>query len=224
MAQYLMSPGGSTGAVAPSLEHYRRGVGTNGTNGVHGTNGINGTNGTNGVHSPIENPTVVPPELLKKYQFTFLIRHPRSSIPSYYRCTVPPLCEMTGFPNFDPAEAGYRELRLLFDYLQDVGHIGPQLAGKSECDTARGKLDICVVDADDLLDNPNEVIEAFCKSTGLEYSPQMLKWDDEQTQKTAKEAFEKWKGFHEDALGSRELKPRTHVSLTTLSPVQANAD
>jgi hypothetical protein len=215
MAQNLMSIGGSDpGVYAQSLVEYRRGVGT--TNGTNGTNGVsNGTNGTNGTYSKVENPTIVPDELFAKYHFTFLIRHPRSSIPSYYRCTVPPLSDLTGFHSFDPAEAGYKELRILFDYLRASGNIGPQLAGESDSKPMTNghggkKVEICVVDADDMLDNPPAVIEAFCKSTGMEYTPKMLQWDDPETQRTAREAFEHWKGFHEDALGSDGLKARTH--------------
>lgn len=72
-------------------------------------------------------------------------------------------------------------------------------------------IKITVVDADDLLDHPAEVIERYCKEIGIEYTPKMLKWgDSEECQKRAEGAFEKWKGFHEDALGSTELKARVH--------------
>jgi hypothetical protein len=74
-----------------------------------------------------------------------------------------------------------------------------------------GGVEICVIDADDLLDNPSGVVEAFCKTTGIEWDPEMLKWDTEKDQAVAKEAFEKWKGFHEDALDSDRLRARTHV-------------
>jgi hypothetical protein len=206
MAQYWLPLAGEQAAIAPSLVEYRRGVGT--------LNGII----TDG------NPTVVPEKLLRKFHFTFLIRHPRSSVPSYYRCTIPPLNAKTGFEYFDPSEAGYKELRALFDYLVNAGHIGPLVAGRENSNhdilssqavngekTPANNIEICVLDADDLLDNPYGVIEAFCKSVGLGYSPNMLKWDDEEIQKSAKEAFEKWNGFHDDAINSRELKPRTHV-------------
>ena len=76
-------------------------------------------------------------------------------------------------------------------------------------------VDICVIDADDLLDNPNGIIEAYCKSVGLEYDPKMLDWDTEKDHQQAKDAFEKWKGFHDDAMHSSSLKPRLHVSLIT---------
>lgn len=158
------------------------------------------------------NPTVVPAEILNKFHFAFLIRHPKHSIPSYWRCTIPPLDAITGFYNFMPSEAGYDEQRRLFDYLRSCGQIGPKLAGQEAGEQKSGAVDICVIDADDLLDNPTAILEQFCKSVGIEYSPSMLNWNNEEDHAHAKEAFEKWRGFHEDAIHSTELKPRTHVS------------
>ena len=42
----------------------------------------------------------------------------------------------------------------------------------------------------------------------------MLKWDTEEDARQAKEAFEKWNGFHDDAMHSTELKKRVHVSFS----------
>lgn len=165
--------------------------------------------------------------MLQQLHFAFLIRHPKYSVPSYYRCTVPPLDEMTGFYNYMPNEAGYDELRRLFDYLKESGQVGPEVddkivSGSGESNGVNGhsdgKVNICVVDADDLLDHPAEIIETFCKSVGIQYTPDMLNWDNEEDHRYAKEAFEKWKGFHEDAIYSSSLKPREHVSLTLQSP------
>ena len=77
-----------------------------------------------------------------------------------------------------------------------------------------GEVSITVIDADDLLDKPYEVIEKFCKATGIEYSPDMLTWGDDAGQKHVEEAFEKWNGWHHDAIKSTSLKPRAaaHVS------------
>lgn len=74
------------------------------------------------------------------------------------------------------------------------------------------QVDICVVDAEDLLDDPAGIIAAYCKSVGIEYHEQMLTWDSEEDQKQAKHAFAKWAGFHEDALNSYGLEPRKQVS------------
>lgn len=207
----------------------------------------NGTSKTNGdakgplypYNTPTEdsNPTVLPQALLSKFHFTFLIRHPRYSIPSYWRCTIPPLDKVTGFYNFMPSEAGYDELRRTFDYLKSTGQVGPRMAGRNEATngaptdgaitngdstngattngsitrgSSGGDIEICVIDADDLLDNPTGIIQAFCQSTGLKFTPEMLKWETEEHHAYARDTFEKWKGFHEDAINSTELKARTH--------------
>jgi hypothetical protein len=216
MAQYWIPPNSKPATVAPSLANYRRGVGTDTTQLSPVQSRTEG-----GPLYPYDtqgepnNPTVIPSDLLATYHFTFLIRHPKHSIPSYYRCTIPPLDKMTGFYNFRPDEAGYEELRRLFDYLRSEGQIGPKFAARSEqADDPNGNsggVEICVIDADDLLDNPSGIIKAFCETTGIQWEPEMLTWKTEEDQAIAKEAFEKWKGFHEDALDSTELRARTHV-------------
>jgi len=239
---YLVPPEGIPPQIAPSVAFKRRGIGTsrpatpkeNGTNGVNETNGTNGTNShVNGspprsppfpyYHLEPDNPTVVPLGLLEQFQWAFLIRDPHSSIPSYYRCTIPPLDQMTGFHEFYPNEAGYVELRRMFDFLRATGQVGPKLAGQDKDVNGIGgavkskpnNIDICLVDADDLLDNPEGIVKGFCEAVGLDYSPRMLNWDNEEDQRRAEEAFEKWKGFHEDALDSKDLKPRKHKHAKT---------
>ena len=271
MAYYLFPPEGNSPSVAPSLGRVKRGVGTSASVVNGATNGT--TKAPYPYHTDAEpnNPTVIPRDTLGKFHFTFLIRHPRSSIPSYYRCTVPPLDEVTGFYDFMPSEAGYEELRRLFDYLRSIGQTGPKIAGQSSDDhattngttdgitngatngtsneningtsngiakgpasgTANGiahgfmsgktngttngikeEVEVCVVDADDLLDHPQGIIEAYCNSVGIDYAPDMLTWDTEEDGRQAKDAFEKWPGFHDDAMNSTDLKPRLHVSLS----------
>ncbi|KAL6167061.1 hypothetical protein ACJQWK_06508 [Exserohilum turcicum] len=218
MAQYWIPPSGKPATIAPSLINYRRGVGTNTTELSPVTTRSAASKPPYPYDTPGEpgNPTVIPKDLLATYHFTFLIRHPKYSIPSYYRCTIPPLDAMTGFYNFRADEAGYDELRRLFDFLRAEGQIGPKFAGAKGMDSNdqvnghTGDVEICVIDADDLLDNPSGMVEAFCKTTGIEWDPGMLQWDSDQDQAVAKAAFEKWKGFHEDALDSDRLRPRTH--------------
>lgn len=162
----------------------------------------------NGVPA-VKNPTVLPLSVLKRFQFAFLIRNPRKAVPSYYRCCIPPLSEMTGFKYFMPNEAGYRELRVLFEYLLQervVKHPSSEINGEVNgvhpvCNN------VCVIDADDLLDHPKEIIERFCEMTGVEFDEKMLEWGAHE----GCENFDKWKGFHEDAIGSSGLKPRTSV-------------
>ncbi|KAJ5188037.1 hypothetical protein N7491_004361 [Penicillium cf. griseofulvum] len=196
------------------------------TNGVNGaSNGTNGTaNGMNGISkepypydTPTEpgNPTVLPRELQEQFHWAFLIRDPHYSVPSYLRCTIPPLDEVTGFHNYDPLEAGYDELRRHFDYLLEAGLIGPQVATRADLDAqadpqATTGVEVCVIDADDMLDEPAKTIEAFCSSVGLPYNPEMLTWDTEKDHAAARNAFEKWRGFHNDAIESKALVQRAH--------------
>lgn len=229
MAQYWIPPNEKPATIAPSLVNYKRGVGTDTT----ALSPVTTRTDKEGPPYPYPteaepgNPTVIPKDLLSQFHFTFLIRHPRNSIPSYYRCTIPPLDNVTGFHNFRSDEAGYVELRHFFDFLRAEGQIGPHFAA-SVSDVVNGTasngtngskegVEICVIDADDLLDNPSGVIEAYCKSTGIKYEPEMLTWDTEEHHQYAKDTFEKWKGFHDDAINSKELKARTHVSHNVVS-------
>lgn len=203
---YYIVPHDGEAHIAPSLANDANVKGSTKpgtTNGAYGP----GDATSNGTSEP-GNPTVLPTALLRKFHFTFLIRHPRRAVPSYFRCTVPPLDKVTGFDHFMPSEAGYVELRRLFEYLKDQGIIGPARA--REPTTGEGEVSITVVDADDLLDHPAEVIEAFCKEVGIDYTPDMLRWDDKESQDYAIKTFEKWNGFHNDVIGSTYLKPREH--------------
>jgi len=163
------------------------------------------------------NPTVIPKKILEQFHFAFLIRHPVHSIPSYWRCTIPPLDDITGFHNFMPEEAGYDEQRRVFDYLKNEGIIGPAVAGQSTNGNGHSNgesgNEICVIDADDLLNDPEGIMRKFCASVGIDFEPTMLEWDTPEDHKFAKDKFEKWRGFHEDAINSSGLKARTHVSL-----------
>ena len=212
MAYYLMPPEGKPASIAPSLlkEDGKMTTATNGANQPK----------RSGVSEP-GNPTVVPLETLNRFHFAFLIRHPRRSIPSYYRCCVPPQSEVTGFTHYMPEEAGYAELVRLFDMLRARGLVGPALARDGERPTpGTGEVSVTVIDADDLLDKPQEVIEAFCRETGLQYTSDMLSWDDPENQRYVSGMFAKWNGFHNDAINSTKLSARTtaHVSFLPYTP------
>lgn len=247
IAHYLLPPDGQPAKIAPTLaggHNLTNGPDTNNDSQTsnapeHTTGTVNGTtngentgavtapahtngfvNGPTDANAEEENPTVMPTEMLRGFHWTFLIRHPRRSIPSYYRCTIPPLSELTGFDEFMPSEAGYDELRRLFDYLLDQGIIGPAKAGdeapldealndtSSEQGGARDRCSITVIDADDLLNSPEAILKTYCKEVGIDYSPSMLQWGDEENQQYAAKAFEKWYGFHHDAIDSTCLRPR----------------
>lgn len=183
MAYYIMAPDGKQTSIAPSL-------------------------GGKGDSEP-GNPTTIPLDILRQFHWTFLIRHPRRAIPSYYRCTIPPLRDVTGFDYFMPNEAGYEELVRLFDFLISEGIVD--------------KEHLTVVDADDMLDNPEKTIREFCNRTDIDFKPEMLVWNDDD-KRHAEEHFAKWNGFHDDALGSNALHGRTHAQVSsTPSDLYINA-
>ena len=141
------------------------------------------------------NPTVLPNATLGAFQWVFLIRHPRRAIPSLYRCMSPPLCTVTGFTGLLRSDLGIEPLRELFDYVVSSGIVPRE--------------EIIVLDADALLDRPKETIEELCRRVNIEFDEQrMLEWTDEDRE-YAERAFEKWRGWHDDALESNSLRPRT---------------
>ena len=181
MAYYLFAPNGEKTTLASSLSST--------------TDGVNG----NTANRDANNPSVLPLSILSKFHFTFLIRHPRRAIPSYWRCTIPPLREITGFDYFAPSEAGYEELVRLFDYLIAEGIVD--------------KDNLTVLDADDMLDNPEGAIRQYCARTNIDFRPTMLKWCEADKEHAA-EHFAKWNGFHDDAINTMSLQARTHAQVS----------
>lgn len=268
IAHYLLPPEGTPAQIADSLvgghpltdDAEADNNSTNGSISSHVTGSVNSPTNANGndddvtshtsgrVNGPAnandeeDNPTVMPTDMLRGFHWTFLIRHPRKSIPSYYRCTVPPLDDITGFHDFMPSEAGYAELRKLFDYLLDQRIIGPARAGDagvpvdealngsgSETSSLSGdaggrqRASITVIDADELLQKPEALLKVYCKEVGIDYSPKMLEWGDDENQTYAAEAFAKWYGFHHDAIESSCLKPRTGAHVSCLARISIPA-
>lgn len=111
-------------------------------------------------YGPVEpsNPTLIPTEALldPSIVHTFLIRTPAKACPSYHRLCYPGA--PTDFEFYDPEEAGYRELRLLFDFLRSKGR------------------DPLILDAEDLLANPQDTMRKWCETVEVEFDPAMLEW------------------------------------------------
>lgn len=150
----------------------------------------------------VHNPTVFPQSIMSSFQFAFIIRHPRRSIPSLYECSVPPKSNLTGWHGFRGEDAGYIEMRMLFDYLRDIEQIGPG-----------GEHPVCLVDADDLLTDPEDVVEQVCGLLGVDFTPDMLRWGDEKQQARAQQAFKNWEPFHDVVLDSKALEKRSKESM-----------
>jgi len=239
IAHYLLPPHSQPATIAPSLASQKQ-------------NGNSTTTTPSSSDPKLPNPTVLPTHALANFHFTFLIRHPRRAVPSYYRCTIPPLREMTGFDTFMPSEAGYDELRRLFDFLRDQGMIvddndqqqqqaQQQQQGQNGHATSNGTLNgavnghhhpgqqdkpsITVIDADDLLDDPEAVVAAYCARVGIDYQPRMLSWGQgPDARREADRQFDKWRGFHEDAIGSAGLVGRGRGAKKNPTPEQEDAE
>ena len=123
-------------------------------------------------------------EGFKNFQHSFLIRHPLKAVYSLYKASTNPT--LTGWNYFDPAEAGFRQMLELYEFVERNIHRNP-----------------VVVDADDLLDYPNEILQSYCEAVGLEYEENMTSWEPGPVPE-----WDTWAGWHEDALKSSGFKPR----------------
>ncbi|KAI5308707.1 hypothetical protein KEM55_005056, partial [Ascosphaera atra] len=186
MAYYIVDVEHKNGQLAPSLAD------TSLSDGAH--DAVDGEVDGEVDGKPSEGKIVIPHDLLEQLDYVFLIRDPHYAIPSWYRCTIGHLSELTGFNEFYPSEAGYEQLQILFDYLR--------------ASVIPGGSKPCVIDADGLLDDPCGTLKKVCDYVDEEFTDDMLSWEKPCDQEYAKEQFAKWKGFHEDALDSSCLKPR----------------
>jgi hypothetical protein len=110
-------------------------------------------------------------EVLLKFKHTFLIRNPEKSVPSYYKAANAtykawdeanvPSSERTEL--FSAEYIGLKELRDLYNLIKDV--TGEEIA---------------LVDADDLVREPEKVMRKYCEMVGMEFKKEMLEWKAEE--------------------------------------------
>lgn len=107
------------------------------------------------------NPTLIPTSILldPSVHHTFLIRTPKKAVPSYHRLCYPGA--ETGFDYFDPEEAGYSELRRLFDFVRSKGERQPM-----------------VVESEQLLAAPEKVLSKWCEEVQVPFDVSMLEWSE----------------------------------------------
>ena len=87
---------------------------------------------------------------LSHFRHSFLIRDPAKMLPSLYN----------HWPDFTADEAGYVPLRALFDRICDRDGTAPP-----------------IITSDDLLDRPDETIEAYCHAAGVPFIADALTWE-----------------------------------------------
>lgn len=89
-------------------------------------------------------------DFLSHFNNTFLIRNPEQSLPSFYH----------KWPDVSINETGYKELSEVFDMVvSKTGRIPP------------------LIDADDLINNPEAIIRAYCELVGIPFVTSALKWE-----------------------------------------------
>ena len=101
------------------------------------------------------------PQILEEFfhdaKHSFLIRDPKKSIPSLYRGVENP--EIRDWTYFDPSEVGFKELYDIYEFVKEKLDPNP-----------------VVIDADDLLSSPNEMMKAYCEGVGIQYEDHMTSW------------------------------------------------
>lgn len=148
-----------------------------------------------------DNPTLLPYSELERFQYTFLIRHPYYSVPSYYRLSLPGKKDASCVEQLTTKDLGYSELRQLFDCLLHRGIIAQ---APSSTDTSP----VCVIDAEEMLQWPEETMQAYCSLNGITFDQSALYWHGAQDQKRAAAVIDKWGfsvTFHENVLQSKGL-------------------
>ena len=88
-------------------------------------------------------------DFLSHFTHAFLIRDPAKTITSMH----------SKWPDFHEGEVGFPEQRALFDLLWALNGSPPP-----------------VIDSDDLLKKPHEMVEAFCDAVGIPYIEDALTW------------------------------------------------
>jgi len=126
------------------------------------------------------------PDFLSHFTHAFLIRDPAKTITSMY----------DKWPDFDELEVGFAEQRALFDLLTALNGTPPP-----------------VIDSDDLLEDPETMVEVFCSAVGIPFIREALTWEPGADTSD----YSWWDGgsFHHNLKASTGLKKqeRSYVDL-----------
>lgn len=98
-------------------------------------------------------------EVFQDAKHSFLIRNPKKAIPSQYRVSENAEIQDSGWNYFDPQEAGFQELFEMYSFVKDNLDANP-----------------VVVDADDLLESPKQIMKEYCDRVGIKYEEHMTTW------------------------------------------------
>ncbi|XP_077992874.1 uncharacterized protein LOC144446902 [Glandiceps talaboti] len=96
------------------------------------------------------------------YQSTFLLRHPKETYPSFYKLST-----------------GLKERGLLqtdaLEYTLNYGSYQPMYDLYNYLTNEKGQHPV-VIDTDDLIQNPRDLLQRYCKIMGIPFYESMLNW------------------------------------------------
>ena len=112
-------------------------------------------------HAIYAYPDKIPDDILCSAANSFIIRTPEKAIKSLYRQTLAKF-EDSVWDRMVVEEVGYHEQWLMYDKI--VNKLGQNAI---------------IIDADDLMANPRDILINYCKFVGLEYNEKMLDWSND---------------------------------------------
>ncbi|CAG8442811.1 442_t:CDS:2 [Cetraspora pellucida] len=118
----------------------------------------------------VQGNTLQSKEILSKFKHTFLIRNPEKSVKSYYKAAITTykVWDEVGVPNservnlFSSNKIGLKESRILYDLVKNVT-----------------EEEIALVDADDLVREPEKILKKYCEMINVKFTKEMLEWKSE---------------------------------------------
>ena len=122
-------------------------------------------------------------------------------------------CQDTvGWTTFDAREVGYKELARSLQLVQQQQEaVGSRRSGSCRC---------LVVDSDDLLAAPEQMLTAICSQVSVPFEYRMVAW--ETPPEVAAERFKLWGPWHESAIHSTGFDVK-HTSATVTVTSNATA-
>jgi hypothetical protein len=117
---------------------------------------------------------------------SFIIRHPAKAVTSLWSKSCIDTSG-TGYTYFDPVEAGFIQMAQMYDHLLALGAPPP-----------------AIIDADDILEDPEGVLSAYSDRVGMPFDAAMLSWE----LGPVPELQSSWSGWTEDVQTSGRVRRR----------------
>lgn len=129
----------------------------------------------------LDTPAYIP----DNYIHAFLLRDPHKSVYSLYKMSLNK--DLTGWDHFEANEVGFKELYQMFRLVtEQVGQ------------------EPIIIDADDLLKQPETTFRLFCEKVSLQFEDRMLNWEDTPQDLAV---FQEWMPWFEGVLTTNTFQP-----------------